>query len=126
MNVVIFTNTIAPILISVKVYIGLSLRYFFIRNLVEIAPNTEPNGKTPINMDWVVKGSIVMWYSKTIFLMGTDVISLRLYPNMIALNDRISPINIVLVLFFSLFFVSKKPEPASGASFVLAMPCAFG
>lgn len=72
------TKTIAPIFIRVKMYIPVSLLSFLIINLVAIAPNTDPKGKIPIRRDWVEKGSKVMLYSCTIFLMGMEVISFKL------------------------------------------------
>jgi len=124
--VVILTKTTATILISVNMYIPWSLRSRLIINLVAIAPSTEPNGKIPIRIDWAENGSIDMLYYWTIFLMGTDVISLRLYPNMIALNDKINPIKSFLGRFFNRFFATKKLQTGTASPGAGTVPYAAG
>ena len=43
-----------------------------------MAPNTEPIGRIPINIDWAAKVLMVIPYTETRVAMGTDVIYLML------------------------------------------------
>ena len=50
-KLLIFTSTIAPILIIAKNLIGDNLLNFCMRNLVKIAPTMHPSGIIPIRID---------------------------------------------------------------------------
>ncbi len=50
-KLLIFTRTIAPILIIAKNLIGDNLLNFCMRNLVKIAPKMHPSGIIPIRID---------------------------------------------------------------------------
>lgn len=86
-------------------YMPVNLLNLFINNLLIIAPNTDPKGRTPIKIDWAVRESTdVILYSVVSVDMGTQVIDLRLYPNIIALSEMMNPtpmsLNFDLILFF--------------------------
>ena len=50
-KLLIFTSTIAPILIRAKNLIGDNLLNFFMRNLVKMAPIIHPRGIIPMSID---------------------------------------------------------------------------
>jgi len=60
-----------------------------------------------------------MLYLTTSTAIGTEVISLRLYPNIKALSEMMSPIIIFLHLFLILFFYAGAVRLlAEGISFI--------
>jgi len=100
---VMFTSMMAITFITAQKYIPTNLLHPLSRYLVMTVPKMEPIGKIPINTDWAVKVSIeVISYYNTILLIGTEVISLRLYPYIKALRQMINPMTITLASLFNL------------------------
>jgi hypothetical protein len=82
--------------------------------LVIIDPKTEPKGRMPISKDRAREVLIVIPYSWTILAFGTEVISFKLYPNITALREIISPMMICRVL---LFILSTSDDPVTYMGF---------
>jgi hypothetical protein len=80
-------------------YIPNNRYVFWSMKWVMMAPTSEPTGKMPIKMDCAANFPRVIEYLLISTLMGTEVISFRLYPYMTALRDRMSPTKIFLALF---------------------------
>lgn len=67
-----------------------------------MVPKIEPMGSIPMRMDCAADFEMVMSYSSKRMAMGTEVTSLRPYPNMRALREMMSPIIIILAVLFNL------------------------